>query len=344
MESEKLPSGGLFSPNTDPALAQKFISGRFATGARADAGQSYVERFVFATQFVFSAQDARTPSQNKALRQSLHGFFAAAAKQCLGPKRDKCGQITRVVVLKSDTGFWGPVALNVFRRTTVRDADGAHMNGDFGLGANVYVPELDAFSSAVVSARLGDPRVLFESEPAPHSVAHKTKTPGGVLALVTHTFEQRAISDGAVEKRTCWVVPKRSALALHFQRMAEEMGGTTERRTKWVKERTGGETESDIYMYEERARVMRKSMLEHEVAGIYLEDVLSGVHEFTLEARPVVFPVGGKNVSPGEIAEANPLIAANLIVPPNSDGEILERWTTRYSLDVQIEFEITVYT
>lgn len=344
MESERVPTGGLFSPNTTPALAQKFISGRFGTGASISAPCAhYTETFVFATQFVFAAKDARTPSQNRKLQQSLAPFLDAVARNYIGPKEgeyvDQCAQITRVTIRKSDTMFWAPVALHVRRRTTVRDRHVEHLSGEVGLGANVYVPELETFASAVVCGHLAEPKVLFQADAQPRSVAHHSKTRGGVQALLTHTFEQ-----ATRREKTCWMVPKRSPLDLHFQRIIEEMAATTEERKKRYEERVGGETEGAIYMYERSAEKMRKSMLEHEVAGIYIADVASGVHTFTLEARPVVFPVSGRDLAPGEIAAANPLVEANLIVPPNSDAEILERWTTRYSLDVQLEFEVTIYT
>ena len=337
-----MPAGAMFSPNTDPALAQKFINGQFSTGAPADAGvTTYVETFVYATSFVFSAEEARVPSQSAALTKSLAGFFSEIAPQFKNqnPKArddppdvylDHSAQLTKITLRESNSSFWAPVELKLQRKETLGDKPKYSV-----FGKNVYCPELKDFSSAVVFKKMPAPKVLYSLAAPQESLAHTAKRRDGLKCMITETYRS------ATElQRTCWVVPKRSPLALHFERLVPKTGD----RRKWIEERVAKEDDAAMYMLERSAERTRESMIEWESAGMYLVDIAAGVHEFALVARPLVRPVGSDKIGADKIAAKNPLIEANLLVPPNRDDEIMERWLAKHSINVQIEFEFTVFT
>jgi hypothetical protein len=330
-DSKPLSTGGLFSPNVTPAQLRFYMDGRFSTGAGADAAsKNYAQKFSVAHTFVFRASESRIASGNRALQFSIAPALEYLAQQF---RDDSCVVVTGITLRRASTKFWAPVALTVCLRSAGPDVPEETVR----LGATVFVQQMEMCASAVVRGEMRDAVRLYGAEDAEPSLAWQTRTAGGVRGLAAAAYEPTTRRD-----RTCWKVPAHSALGITFRRAAEEQGGP-ESVKKWIEERVGAHDDAHFYIYDIKAEACRASMLRAETRGLFLDDVRSGVHALSVEARPLVYPVSGEPLDAEAVARANPLIEATLVVPANRAEEIMERWEGVYSLGVEVEFDLRVY-
>lgn len=331
LENDPLKTRGLFSPNVTPEQLRYYMDGRYATGARADGqGRWYPQKFSVAHTFVFRASQSRIASANPELQFPLAPALEYLARLF---KNDECVVVSGITLRSAATKFWAPVALTLCLRTA-----GPEMPEEtVRLGATVFVPQMEMCASAVVRGEMRAPVRVYDAEDAEASLAWQSETKGGVRGLAAAVYEPTTRRD-----RTCWKVPVASALGMTFRRAAEAQGKPEDVK-KWIEERVGAYDDSHYYIYDIKAAASRVSMLRAEMACLFLDDVRSGVHALSVEARPLVYPVSGEKLDAEAVARANPLIESTLIVPANRTDEIMERWEGVYSLSIEVEFDLRVY-
>lgn len=353
-----LTTNGLFSPNVAPGEESKMLDNRYGTGAPMPdkpvpmEGIVYSEDYTVTHTFVFKPSESRLPSLNDGLSVDLSPFFAKVA-DILGPC---CAQISKIVLRSAKTEFWAPVGLIVYQKTDNVGLKNREPTTTTRLACTTYLSERDVFVTASVYKTLDGERIVLDN-----SIVNQTSFSwsggmrGGVRSLVRPPYADRTPQD---ETKRHWVVPVKSPLGLFFDHLAKENNGTEDKRKEWMNQlvfKNIQPKDTEYLIYEPKAAEFHETLIQTEIEGLYLEDVCSGVHKFSVHACPTVMPIDGSSLRPDKsvsdddvtekhaanIVKNNPMILTDFVLPI-SDREVIDRWNSSFSLTFSLQFFLTI--
>lgn len=353
MQVRSLTTAGLFSPNVAPGEESRMLDNRYRTGAPpAESigpmeGIVYTEDYTVTHTFVFKPSESRLPSTNDVLSVDLSPFFAKVA-EILGPC---CAQITKIVLRSAKTEFWAPIGLTVYQKTDNVGLKGRDPITTTRLACTTYLSERDVFVSASIYKKLDGERVVLDNSiDNQASFSWSGRVKGGARGLVRPLYADRTPQD---ETKRHWVVPVKSPLGLFFEDQAKKNNATEENRSMWMNQlvfKNIQPNDTDYLLYEPQAVAFHEKLLETEIDGLYLEDVCSGVHKFSVHVCPTVMPIDGSSLQPAKLAsdidatakhaanivKHNPMIVTDFVLPI-SDADVIDRWNSSFSLTFSLQ-------